>query len=85
VVADWWRERGHTLGIGDLYQALRVEHELLIVGTGHDSRMKVPDETRKALIANGADLMLLPTGEACERYNALAPKRAVIAALHLTC
>ncbi len=85
MIADWWRERGHALAIDDLFDALQVEHDLLIVGTGHDDRMKVPQETKAALLARGIELIVLPTAKACEQYNALAPQRQVVAALHLTC
>ena len=59
--------------------------EKLVVGQGANGRMRVTLETRRALEAAGIELVALPTGEACERYNGLREGGRVAAALHLTC
>ena len=58
---------------------------MLVVGQGAYGRMRVPAETRQALQAAGIELIAQPTEQACQTYNRLRQKRAVAAALHLTC
>jgi hypothetical protein len=48
--------------------------------------MKVPRETRKALLEDNIQLEALKTGQAVDRFNELSQAGAnVAAALHLTC
>jgi len=85
VVGGWWRQEGHRLHPSDLGPVFKAAPELLVVGQGTFSRMRVMAETRQALQAAGIELVALPTGEAVETYNRLRQERAVAAALHLTC
>ena len=85
VISNWWRKSGHILHIDDLKPVLEVKPELLVVGQGSFSRMKIPKETRQALETAGIELLALSTSEACQRYNELSQKQVVAAALHLTC
>jgi hypothetical protein len=82
---DWWRREGHSLHPEDLEAVIDLDPEVLIVGCGRDDRLRVPDETRRWISQRGIELIELPTGEACDRYNELAGQSRVIAALHLTC
>jgi hypothetical protein len=74
----------HLLLIEDLYDVLTYEPEVLIVGTGADGLMKVPEKTRKFLESEGIRLITKETEEACKTYNELKDKKKV-ALLHLTC
>lgn len=85
IVADWWRERGHSLCVADLAAVLEAGPEALVVGTGAYGRMDVPPATREALERAGIELFAEPTAQACETYNRLRAGRRVAAALHLTC
>jgi len=85
VVGGWWRQEGHRLHPGDLGPVFEAAPELLVVGQGTFSRMRVTAETRQALQAADIELVALPTEEAVETYNRLRQERAVAAALHLTC
>jgi len=85
VRPDWWRKEGHGLCPEDLSAVIEVGVELLIVGCGAYGVLKVPETTREWLEGKGIELVALPTGEACERYNELAAGRKVAAGLHLTC
>jgi hypothetical protein len=86
----WWREEGHCLSIADLEKAFarsdRAQPDVLLVGTGHSGRMKVPSETREEIQRRGIELHVLPTGQAWTLYNQLASGgRKVVAVFHLTC
>lgn len=85
VLPNWWRVEGHSLVLEDLQQALNSSPQVLVIGLGVYSRMKVPEETRQQIEALGIRFMALPTGEACETYNQLRGEEHVVAALHLTC
>lgn len=85
IIDNWWRDRGHLLEIKDLDPVMQDKPEVLVIGQGAYSRLRVPDEIRSSLEHLGIELYTLPTPEACEKYNQLSQKRPTAAALHLTC
>jgi hypothetical protein len=85
IVPDWWREEGHSLSVADLAEVLEAKPEALVVGTGANDRMDVPQATRDALAAAGIALIAEHTAEACQTYNRLRTHKRLAAALHLTC
>lgn len=85
VMADWWREEGHSLSAADLWEVLQGPPEVLVVGLGHMSRMLIPTETLDQLNRLRIELIAEPTAQACDTYNRLREARRVVAALHLTC
>lgn len=85
VDASWWRKEGHRLDKTDLDDVTKAKPEVLVVGTGYDGCMKVPEETVAFLKKAGIELYAAPTKEACQKYNELKDTRKVVAALHLTC
>ena len=85
VDSSWWRQEGHLLQIADLKDIMTAKLPVLIIGTGAYGTMKVPDETLEYLKSNGIEVHYHNTKKAVEIYNKIAPKKPVIAALHLTC
>ena len=85
VFQDWWRAKGHQLALGDLAVALETEPEVLVIGQGSFSQMKVPTETIQHLQRAGMEVIVENTGAACSTYNRLREQRRVVAALHLSC
>lgn len=85
VLPNWWRKEGHSLAIEDLQQAMSPLPRILIIGVGVYGRMEVPESTKEEIEAQGVELMVMPTSEACEKYNQLRGEERVVAALHLTC
>lgn len=85
VVADWWREEGHALAVADLRALLEDMPQVLVVGLGHVSRMRILPETSEWLRHLGVELVSASTPEACEAYNRLRLEKRTVAALHLTC
>jgi len=81
----WRRKEGHRLGIDDLKDVWQAEPEVLIVGTGHYSFMKVPNELKEHATSKNIELIVESTNEAYKTYNRLASTRRTVAALHLTC
>jgi hypothetical protein len=81
----WWRKSGHLLQKEDLTDIINFNPEVLIVGTGDDGLMKIPNDTKRFLESKGIELIFKETSKACDIYNKLNDKGRIVAALHLTC
>jgi hypothetical protein len=84
VVTDWWRRDGHSLALEDLGDVLDELPERLILGCGHDGRLRPPQAVLEALERRGIAVEAMPTTDAVRRYGELDRSRTA-AALHLTC
>lgn len=83
---NWWRRSGHELHVEDIHEALAVDPELLIVGTGYNGALRVLPDTQQHLDKANIELVAKKTPEACQLYNTLGKTgRRIVAALHLTC
>ena len=86
VAAGWWRKEGHLLHIADIDRFLEeFLPQVVIIGTGHNGMMRVPQETRQYFQKKGIELVAERTRRACELFNSLTGSRRTLAALHLTC
>jgi hypothetical protein len=85
VISNWWRKQGHSLVPEDLDAVMTTKPRVLIVGCGASAQLVVPRATLDWLREQGIEVVPLPTGEACRRYNDIASQGDVVAALHLTC
>ena len=85
VDPSWWRKAGHCLCEDDLKEIVTEKPEVLVVGTGAQGLMEVPQSTRDYLTTAGVELIAANTKEACDKFNELCGRRKVVAALHLTC
>ena len=82
---SWWRKSGHILRREDLTDVVQYNPGVLIVGTGANGLMKVPNETKEFVESKGIELIVEETKKACETYNELKKKKKIVAAFHLTC
>ena len=85
VIPRWWRQEGHVLNVADLEKVFAARPKRLVVGLGTFSRMRIAEDTLRALEEAGIELIALPSKEACQRYNDLREQGDVAAAIHLTC
>jgi hypothetical protein len=87
VVGDWWRRDGHSLVIDDLEEVAGELPQRLVVGCGHDGRLRPDPSIAEELARLGVEMEALPTRDAVRRYTELETENpaAVAAALHLTC
>ena len=85
VQDDWWRHESHELTLKDISGIVSENPEILLVGTGAPGMMRVLPEVEREAEARNIQLIVQPTGEACDIYNQLAPTQRVVAAFHLTC
>jgi len=82
---DWRRVEGHLLSLGDVLQIIDKKPEILIIGTGADGVMKVPEDVIRKIEGKGIKVVVKRTADACEEYNLLSQTQNAVAALHLTC
>ncbi len=81
----WWRKQGHNLCVEDIEAAMQSDPEVLVVGTGVDGLMQVPEATAEYVRSRGTDLVVARSDRACELYNEASKRSRAVAALHLTC
>lgn len=85
IIGNWWRREGHLLHITDLQEVLIARPQVLIIGQGANSRMRISSEIVDALNIAGIEMIALDTSNACKEYNKRSSTSEVAAALHLTC
>ena len=86
VQPDWWRKSGHLLAVEDLDPIIKAGPEVLVIGCGSASEMKVPQQTLEFLRDENIRTEIFDTHKAVQRFNELSETGAnVAAALHLTC
>ena len=85
VNSSWWRRQGHNLCWDDIGEIISFKPEILIIGQGKPGLMKVPDDIRMRIAAQGIDLVIAGTVEAVRKYNSVCGSKRAVAALHLTC
>jgi hypothetical protein len=85
VEGDWWRTHGHSLDVADLEGVFDAAPEVLIVGTGANGAMTVPQEVAEEIDGRGIELIVERTARACARFNEVSREQRAVAALHLTC
>ncbi len=86
VHPKWWRHSGHSLCMDDLAAILDEPPELLVIGRGHMKILRVPADTRAALMQRGIELIDLSTPKAVKRFTELFEGgRRVSAGFHLSC
>jgi len=85
VQSNWRRDESHKLTIKDVTAIMNENLEILLVGTGASGQMRVLPEVERAAESRNIQLIVQPTGEACDTYIQLSKVKKVVAALHLTC
>lgn len=86
IAPDWWRREGHLLQADDLIGLLQSRPDFLIVGSGASGLMRPAAGLQEQLQKAGIEVVVLPTAEAVQRYNAaLGGSRRLAACFHLTC
>jgi hypothetical protein len=83
-IKSWWRKEGHRVQLEDLEEIIKEKPEILIIGLGAYSVMKVDESVREFLKEKGIKLIEKSSKEACKLYNEMEDKNVVLA-IHLTC
>lgn len=87
IKEDWWRKEGHSLCQEDLTWILERDPDTLIIGTGKNGVMKVPQLIENKLIEQGMEVVIEPTDLAIKTFNEKysAEEEKIAAGFHLTC
>ena len=86
IKRKWWRKEGHSLCMEDLVELEGKNTEILIVGTGSNNMMNVPQNVIQELNKKDIIVIVKKTPDAVNEYNKLVKEnKKVAAALHLTC
>lgn len=86
VQDEWWRQRGHVLGVDDILILADTAPELIVAGTGTSGRMRPALEVRSFLSEKCIALVAEPTPRAVKIYNdKVMAGLTVGACFHLTC
>ncbi|HDK35599.1 MAG TPA: hypothetical protein ENG82_01735 [Bacteroidetes bacterium] len=86
IKPDWWRTESHRLDIEDIRSVIEEAHPtILVLGTGKFGMMKVPEETKNWLTAQGVQLIVETTGKAVKIYNRLSETQNIVGAFHISC
>lgn len=85
VHPNWWRADGHRLAYEDLLSVVDEPLDVLVIGIGSNSRMRVPQGVLQKIENRGIRPVVMPTDKACDTYNRLCKTEKAAAALHLTC
>lgn len=83
IIDNWWRKQGHLLQVEDLKDVFEYKPDLLIIGKGYNSQMKVNPDVQKKAKELDIGLKTLNSKEAAKFYN--KNKEKAILAIHLTC
>jgi len=85
VEGFWWRKRGHRLLLEDIAEGLESAPEVLIVGCGASSMLRITNEVKQELDRRRIELIATDTAEACRIHNQFRGKERLVTCLHLTC
>ena len=83
IKTNWWREQGHFLQVEDIQDIVEWNPDVVIIGQGASSRMKISEEAENKLEENDIEMIAQDTHEAVRLFN--QEDREVIGAFHLTC
>jgi hypothetical protein len=86
VVSDWWRKKGHSVGIEDIQDILESKPSILVIGKGQPGMMRSSRSLRKFLKKNDIELIEEKTSQAITTFNSLLQQeKDVSAGFHISC
>ena len=86
IVPGWFDDNSHHTVYGhELKELLKGNPEVIIIGNGQSSVLRVPKEITTEIEKRKIELIVLETTKAVEEYNKLAKKKRVNALIHTTC
>lgn len=85
-VTSWWRTAGHSVAREDIETLVSEKPAVIVIGTGANGLMRVPQETRQFIEDSGIRLVVEETAKAVQSFNRLRAEGVDVAiAMHLTC
>lgn len=87
----WWDgelefvKKDHVVGMDDFYRLMRKEPRFVVIGTGQQGAVIVPQEIRELVKGRKAKLFEESSGKAVDIFNAFAKTgKKVVAYIHTT-
>lgn len=85
-VEKWWRKESHKVAPEDIKQALDLNPEVIVIGTGDSGIAEVLAQTQEIILNKGIGIFVGKTSEAVKRFNNhLNKNKKVVGLFHLTC
>lgn len=82
----FWRLGNHSINKEEIGELIEVSPDIVIIGTGAMSRAKLAPEAESAIKEAKAELIVLPSKEATEKWNEqVGLGKRVAALIHITC
>ncbi len=86
VIPSWWRKEGHRCDWEDIAPYISAGIKCVILGSGASGLMRPTEKLREKLEEKGIELIVHPTKEAVQIYNArIKEADQILAGFHLTC
>jgi hypothetical protein len=85
VLSGWWRKQGHRLLPSDLERIEDSRPDIVVIGTGANGMMKVPNETLRHLKNICREYVIEDTAQAVRSFNGMQEAKRVVGLFHLTC
>ena len=82
---SWRRKDGHFLLVEDLSDVWKYAPEVLIIGCGADSAMKISKTVVRKCSDEHIDLISCRTHDAVDEFNRISGQKKTACGLHLTC
>jgi hypothetical protein len=92
-VREWWREESHIIYVEDIEEAVELNPDTIIIGTGESGVARVDERAKKLITEKGIRLIIDKTEDALKTFNVIAgdseeeegEQNKVIGLFHLTC
>ena len=92
-VVEWWREESHVIYIEDIEEAVELNPDTIIIGTGESGVAQVDEKAIEYIAEKGIKLIIDKTEDAVKTFNVIAgdseeeegEQNKVIGFFHLTC
>lgn len=85
-VKEWHGPEGHNVYPKDMGDLIKDKPQIIIIGTGFNGLMQVPEKTIKFILNKGIELSTAATPEAAEKFNqSLKENLRVAAGFYITC
>ena len=85
VYPGWWRNKGHSISLGDISLIIDYQPDIMFIGTGKMGMMRVSDDFTTTVKSVGIDEVIYArSGQIVTVFNQCKKERKALA-IHLTC
>jgi hypothetical protein len=70
-ISDWQRQNHGSVSVNDVTSAVKINPEVMVIGTGRDGSLEVSEEVQELITQKGIRLIVDRTEEAVRTFNIL--------------